>query len=288
MYAFLSITIIASKDLLSTINPFLMIFLRMGVCSLIFGVYVLARIPLMQLSYEYGYCILILGFFNVYIANIFQLIGLKYIDPVNASLWYNSTPFVIAFFAFLFYRTKISSLKLVSLCVGWIGFFPLIWQVQNEGMNFYIYGATFFLLSACSMAMSGLLLEKNQELSLYPMSLTNCLSMGIGALCTLIHYNFFYSTNSSLFLSPHNYMMLTLVIIATILCASLYIYFVRKHGALLVTLAGFSLPIFSIFFELLLGQKVAITPHIIISGILITLALYLFTRPTPAHGVVGQ
>lgn len=289
MYAFLSVTLILSKDLLTIINPFLMIFLRMGICSLLFGIYALAKIPLVQLSYEYGFCILVLGFFNVYIANVFQLIGLKYIDPINASLWYNSTPFVIAFFAFLFYRTKISSLKLLSLCLGWIGFFPLIWQVQHDSMNFYIYGATFFLLSACSMAISGLLLENNQELSLHSMSLTNCLSMGIGAICTLIHYYFFYGqTDALLFLTPHNYAMLIVVIGATALCASLYIYFVRKHGALLVTLAGFSLPIFSILFELLLGEKVTITPNIVVSGILITLALYLFTRPAPVPGIAGQ
>ena len=102
MYAFLAITFIVSKDLLNVINPFLMIFVRMSACSLIFGMYALAKVPLMRLSYRYSYCLLILGFFNVYAANIFQLIGLEYIDPINASLWYDRTPFVIALFDFLF------------------------------------------------------------------------------------------------------------------------------------------------------------------------------------------
>lgn len=282
MYAFLAITFIASKDLLSVINPFLMLFIRMGACSIIFGICILAKQSRdrYRLNIHYIFYLLILSFFNIYAANIFQLIGLQYIDPVNASLWYNSTPFVIALFDFLIYKTKISSLKALSLCIGWIGFFPLVWQAQQYNvLHFYLYGAILFLLSACAMALSGLLLEKNREISLYPINLTNSLSMGIGSVLALIHYIFFdQPIDYSLSLSLNNYTMLALVIGSTALCSTLYIYFVRKHNALLVTFAGFSLPLFSIFFEFVLGEKIDITFPMIISGILITLALYLFTR----------
>lgn len=275
MYAFLAITFIASKDLLAVIDPLLIIVIRMAACSILFSIYVLATTSIKKLSTAYLGSMFVLGFFNVYAANALQIAGLEYIDPVNASLWYNSTPFIIALLDFLVYRKKISTIKVFSLLLGWLAFVPLALG-QQISSPFYAYGVLCFLLSACSMAISGLMLEKHTIVGMYPPSLTNALSLAIGALFAFIHYHFLSCNAPTLSLSGYNYLMLMLVIFATIICASLYIYFVKKHSALLVTFAGFSLPLFSLFFELVLGKTVQITNAMIFSGILITIALFLF------------
>lgn len=254
-----------------------MIVLRMGACSIIFAIYTyLTASTFKKFSFSYLWAIFILGLFNVYGANVLQLMGLEYIDPINASLWYNSTPFVIALLDFFIYQTKISKLKIASLCLGWIGFLPLALANLNTN-NSYLYGAIFFLVSACAMGISALLLEKNNAICSYSMSLTNALSMGLGALFAFIHYRFLFCGNIYLNLSINQYFLLMLLIGATAICAGLYIYFVRKHSALLVTFAGFSLPIFSFIFELLIGNKVDVTINMVTSIIIISCALYLFT-----------
>ncbi len=276
MYAFLALTFIVSKDLLEVLDPILMIILRMGLCSIIFAIYLFFTTSINSLSLAYLRSVIILGFFNVYAANVLQIICLEYIDPINASLWYNSTPFIIALLNFLIYRTKITRIKVISLCLGWLAFVPLVLTGQHVSAS-YGYGAIYFLLSASAMAMSALLLEKNKSIASYPMSLTNVLSLAIGALFAWIHYSFFLHRNFVLHLSLYNYFVLTILIASTVICAGLYIYFVRKYSALLVTFAGFSLPIFSMLLELLLGKKVDISLAMVISITLITGALYLFT-----------
>jgi drug/metabolite transporter (DMT)-like permease len=278
MYAFLALTFIVSKDLLATIDPYLMIVIRMLGCSIIFGVYAFFSRAVKPLSRAYTVAFIVLGFFNVYAANTLQLIGLEYIDSVNASLWYNCIPFVIALLDYCVYKTRISKTKLAALFLGWFGFIPLIIGNTACAGN-YLYGALLFVLSACAMGVSALLMEKNKAINNYSLSFTNALSMVFGAFCAYVHYAFVQQAS---FVPWHvlndNIVMLALLIGATALCAGLYIYFVKKHSALLVTFAGFSLPLFSVIFELLLGRPVIISINMIISAVLITTALFLFKK----------
>ncbi len=276
MYAFLALTFIVSKDLLLTIDPYLMIVVRMLGCSLLFLTYAYYSGAVKALSKAYAVSIIILGFFNVYSANILQLIGLNYIDPVNASLWYNSIPFVIALLDYVLYKTRISKTKIISLILGWLGFLPLV--VGHASSTHYLYGAFLFVLSAIAMAISALLMEKNKAVDIYPLSFTNGLSMGVGGLFALMHYFFSCcSHDTAIAALRSHYGMLLVLIGSTAICASLYIYFVKKHSALLVTFAGFSLPLFSFLFEIILGNPVIISVNMIISAFMITAALFLFS-----------
>ena len=277
MYAFLALTFIVSKDLLATIDPYLMIVIRMLGCSIIFGVYALFSHAVKPFSCAYSIAFIVLGFFNVYAANTLQLIGLEYIDSVNASLWYNCIPFVIALLDYCVYKTRISKTKIVALFLGWFGFVPLIIG-QNACVGNYLYGALLFVSSACAMGLSALLMEKNKAVDAYPLSLTNALSMGFGSLCAYVHYALVHQSPIAWDVLSSNMFMLALLIGATAMCAGLYIYFVKKHSALLVTFAGFSLPLFSVIFELLLGRPVDISINMIISAVLITTALFLFQK----------
>jgi drug/metabolite transporter (DMT)-like permease len=277
MYALLALVFVLSKDLLPIFDPFLMVMVRMGICSIIFGMYGFFNFSWHTLTLHYIRAMIIVGFFNVYVANISQLIGLQYIDSVNASLWYNSTPFIIAFLAFIVYRTKVSTMKIAALSLGWFGFVPLA-LAEGSYNGYYLYGVFFFLLSALSMAMSALILEKNTSVGSYPLSVTNSLSMGLGTLITLGHYVLFHHEKPfHTSVAWRYYGLLALVIALTYVCAGLYTYLVRRKGALLVNFAGFSMPIFAFMFELILGKTIHITWSMVSATLLIVTALYLFS-----------
>jgi drug/metabolite transporter (DMT)-like permease len=280
MNAFAAFILVATKPLLPYVHPLLMISIRLlGASFLIFLYRFFSEKTSPPLSSSYITALLVIGILNSYSVNLLQLIGLSYIPTVHASLWYNSTPFVVALLNFMVYRVKISYRKLFAILLGWFGFIPLLWAIPPSSLSSYLYGAGCFLAAAVITGISSLILEKNKVIAYYPMSLTNALGMAIGGLSALAHYLIFSPHYQNLFaLGSTQQALLVLLIPATLISAVFYFYFIRKYGSLVVTFAGFSLPIFSALFEYLWTGNAQLNASLIFSTILISSALFLFTR----------
>lgn len=208
--------------------------------------------------------LLLLAVFNIYLTNVFEFWGLRYLTSFKTCFIYSLSPFLSALFSFFLFSEKLTFKKTVGLFIGILGFIPiLVTYSMNEeeaGSLFFFSWAELSVMMAAVCSVYGWIVLKQlvNEHKLSPLT-ANGVSMLVGGALALSHsmvvedWNPFPVTNMAIYLEC----TVLLIVISNMICYNLYGSLLKKYSATFVSFAGFTTPLFSALFGwLFLGEIV--------------------------------
>lgn len=213
--------------------------------------------------------IAILGILNIYLTNILEFWGLKYLTASKTCFIYSLSPFFAALFSYLHFKEKMTPRKWLGMLIGIIGIVPVLYiQSAAEASS-----GSFFNFSLAELAIVGAalfsvyswvllrMLVKNNNFS--PL-IANGASMLIGGFMALIH-SFFVDTWQPLPIVPGHAMpflggTFLMIFISNIIGYNLYGYLLKKYTATFMSFMGLLSPFFaSLSSWAILGETPSLT-----------------------------
>lgn len=223
-----------------------------------------------------------LGLFNIYLTNIFEFWGLKYLTSFKTCFIYSLSPFVSALLSYFMFSEIMTPKKWLGLLIGFSGFIPiLIAHTSDEdatGGLFFLSWAEISVMCAAVCGVYGwILLRKLVKEGGYSSFMANGLSMVIGGAAALTHSlaTEQWDPIPVTEVLPFMECALLLIIISNLIAYNLYGYLLRHFTATFLSFAGFITPLFSAFFGwLYLGEVV--TAPFYISAVIVFAGLFTF------------
>ena len=226
----------------------------------------------------------LLAIFNIYLTNVFEFWGLRYLTSFKTCFIYSLSPFLSALFSYFLFDERLNSKKWMGLSLGFLGFIPILMSQtsaeEQTGQFFFFSWAELAVMAAAASSVYGWILLKQlvNENGLSPLT-ANGMSMWIGGIMALGNSYFTESwnpvpvTNWEIFLEC----TFLLIIISNLICYNLYGSLLKRYSATFMSFAGFTTPLFSaIFGWLVLGEVV--TWPFYVSFLIVLLGLLLFDQ----------
>ncbi|CDZ79835.1 S-adenosylmethionine/S-adenosylhomocysteine transporter [Candidatus Rubidus massiliensis] len=223
-----------------------------------------------------------LALFNIYLTNIFEFWGLKYLTSFKTCFIYSLSPFLSALFSYFVLSEKLSFKKWIGLVVGFVGFFPILLshtQYEEEAGQFFLFSwaELAVILAAISSVYGWILLGQLIKKDNYTPFMANGWSMFFGGIGALIHSLCVEDWNpipvwdmDKFFLS-----VILLIIISNLICYNLYGWLLKKYSATFMSFSGFMTPLFAAFFGWLFLDEVLTFPFYV-STIVVFIGLFTF------------
>lgn len=233
---------------------------------------------------EHCWRVFFLALFAIYLTNVFEFWGLKYLTSFKTCFIYSLSPFASALLSYWMFNDKLSPKKWLGLFVGCIGFLPiLINETSTEESTGHIWFFSWAELAVVFAALFGvygwILLKQLVNDNGYSPFMANGLSMLIGGFMALFH-SFIVETWDPIpvtEISPFLDCMFLLILISNLICYNLYGYLLKKYSVTFISFAGFITPLFcALFGWLYLGEEVT-WPFYTSAGI-VFVGLYIFNQ----------
>lgn len=223
----------------------------------------------------------LLGIFAIYLTNIFEFWGLKYLTSFKTCFIYSLSPFLSALFSYVALNERMSLKKWMGLLIGFLGFIPILIsqtsQEEQTGLVWVFSWAELSVVIAAACSVYGwILLKQVVSENGYAPTMANGVSMVLGGCLALMHSALVEEweplpvTEYLPFLSS----AAILIIVSNLVCYNLYGYLLKKYSATFMSLAGFTTPLFTAFFGwIFLGEVVTwpfyVSFAIVLSGLLL-------------------
>lgn len=274
------------KETLKFAEPFFLVGFRMTCAGLLLLIYArfTKKFPkITSFKLKHARLLFNLIIFQIYLANVCEIWGLKYMSSAKACLMFSLSPFLAALIAFIVLNEKLNLKKWLGMLIGLIGLIPVIaTQTQQEFIsgNVYIFSyAELALLIAVIAGVYGWIVLKQilQELHYSPI-FANGISMFIGGILSLGHS--FFSGENWAPLPVNNLSMFLgysaiMAIISNLICYNLYGYLLKRFSATFMSFAGLVTPIFASLFGYVFLQE-TITWHFVVAMLLFSVGLFIF------------
>ena len=230
------------------------------------------------------YEICILAITNIYITNVLELWGLKYLTSFKTCFLYSLSPFLSALIAYLSWGEKLNRKKQIGLLVGFCGFLPMLVSTtsleQAVGEIWIFSWAELAVLGAVLFSVYGwIILKELIHTHKTDPLLANGWSMLLGGILALMHSAVFEGlypipvTNFPIFIKC----TLLLIVISNVIAYNLYGHLLKRFSPTFMSFAGLSTALFSAFFGwLFLDEKVTLVFFFSLS--VVFLGLFLFYR----------
>jgi drug/metabolite transporter (DMT)-like permease len=219
--------------------------------------------------------------FAMYLTNVFEFWGLKYLTSFKTCFIYSLSPFVSALLSYFMFAEKMNAKKWAGLLIGFLGFLPILFtQTSSEeqtGQFFFLSWAEIAVIIAAVASVYGwILLKQLVTVSGYTPFMANGLSMLMGGIMALTHSYIVEDWNPipvTEFL-PFFECAVMLIIISNLIAYNLYGFLLKRYSATFMSFAGFTTPLFTALFGwIFLGETVtwpfALSFVIVLSGLLI-------------------
>lgn len=225
-----------------------------------------------------------LAIFNIYLTNVFEFWGLKYLTSFKTCFIYSLSPFVSALFCYLIFSEKLTRKKWIGLLVGFAGFLPILMtHTASEGQtgSFFIFSwaeISVMIAAICSVYGWIVLRQLINENGMSPMN-ANGLSMMIGGILALSHsllvetWDPIPTTNIPIYLEC----ALALIVVSNLICYNLYGYLLKKYSATFISFAGLTTPLFTALFGWIFLGEIVTWPFYLSFGIVCS-GLFLFDQ----------
>ena len=225
-----------------------------------------------------------LAIFNIYLTNVFEFWGLKYLTSSKTCFIYSLSPFMSALLSYFMFREKLNFKKVLGLVVGFAGFIPILaYQTANEEItgNFFMFSRAeiaVMIAVLCSVYGWIVLRQLIRENNLSPLN-ANGLSMAIGGAVALVHsfavedWNPFPTTDGTIYLEC----TLALLVISNLAGYNLYGFLLKKYSATFISFAGLITPLFTALFGWIFLGEIVTWPFYA-SFIIVFLGLFLFDQ----------
>ena len=170
----------------------------------------------------------------VYLTNILELWGLKYLSAGKTCLLFSLSPFLTALFSYFEWGETLTKKKILGLILGFLGILPIIINSQNEAAHaefLYVSLAELAVLGAivCSVYGWVILRKLGNDLEM-SIPLANGYSMCIGGMLALIQSYFTESWSPSPVTewAPFLEGFFVLLIVSNLICYNLYGYLLKN------------------------------------------------------------
>lgn len=275
LYALFASVFTISKTALEYAQPFFLVGSRMLLAGvLILGYQFLTNRSAFVFKKKDFWRIFRLSLFCIYLTNVFEFWGLKYLTSFKTCFIYSLSPFVSALLSYCIFSERMNWKKWSGLIIGFIGFFPILLSQtsieETTGHLFFFSWAELAVMAAAVSAVYGwILLSQLVKENGYTPFMANGLSMCIGGLMALGHSFIVESWDPipvTEFL-PFFECTCLLILISNLICYNLYGFLLKRYSATFMSFAGFVTPFFTALFGwLLLGESVT-WPFYVSAGI---------------------
>jgi drug/metabolite transporter (DMT)-like permease len=256
LYALFASVFTISKVGLYYTEPFFFVGSRMVMAGvLMLGYQYFVKKETFNWSGAGALCLLKLSFFNIYLTNTCEFLGLKYLTSFKTCFFYSFSPFISALLSYLILSEKMTKKKWIGLIIGFIGLLPIILTQsgaeEKMGTLFYLSWPEIYVITAATASVYGWIMLRQliNEHKVSPM-MANGWSMLIGGTLALFHSYFVENWNPfpvTKFV-PFFECAIALMIISNLVCYNLYGYLLKRFTATFMSFAGFQTPLFSAFF----------------------------------------
>jgi drug/metabolite transporter (DMT)-like permease len=196
----------------------------------------------------------LLALFSIYLTNILEFWGLKHLTAAKTCFIYSLSPFFAALFSYIHFKEKMNGRKWIGLCIGFIGFFPvLLTQTGSEELFnavSFLSWPTLAVMGAALFAVYGWVLLRLvvKDSSLSPL-MANGTSMLLGGIFAFIH-SYFVDNWTPIPVSFENFGAffkgnLYMILVSNILCYNLYGFMLKRFTATFLSFVGLLSPIFA-------------------------------------------
>ena len=283
LYALFASVFTVAKGALEYASPFFLVGSRMIVAGVLMLGYAAWRRPSsLRLNRTTLARLFLLGFFNIYLTNILELWGLKYLTSFKTCFLYSLSPFLSALFSYLIIKETLSARKWVGLFVGFLGLWPMLaTQGQQELMAGTVLGfsgaevAVFF--AVISSVLGWIFLRQLVRDDACPPAVANGFSMVLGGFLALIQSAIFEPwtplpiTDYGIWIES----TLFLIVVSNLICYNLYGHLLKEFSPTFMAFAGLSTPLFTALFGWIFHSEV-VTPAFFLSLAVVFLGLLIF------------
>lgn len=285
LYALFATVFIIAKTGLEYSQPFFLVGSRMLLAGVILlGYQSFIKKETFSFNAQTWRRIFRLSIFNIYLTNVFEFWGLKYLTSFKTCFIYSLSPFLAALFSYILFGENMSDKKWRGLVVGFIGFIPiLLYQTASEGeagQFFILSWAELSVLVATICSVYGWIVLKQiiNDNQVSPLS-ANGMSMLIGGVFALCHSLVFETWNP---LPVSNFTIyfectLLLILISNLVCYNLYGVLLKRYSATFLSFAGLMTPLFTALFGWAFLGEVVTWPFYL-SYIIVFMGLLLFDQ----------
>lgn len=249
-----------------------------------------------QIKSQDVYLFFLLGLLNIYLTNVFEFWGLRYLTSFKTCFIYSLSPFISALFSYFLLNELMTTKKWIGMCVGVIGLLPILLMDNTaseelSGRFFYFNWAEIAVMAAAVCSVYGwILLRRLVSREGYTPFVANGVSMLIGGAMALVH-SFFVEDWNPLPVTdmlPFLEWTVFLMIVSNLMAYNLYGILLRRYTATFLSFAGFTTPLFAAFFGWYFRDE-AITWTFYVSIVTLFFGLFLFHQEElRQRGVVAQ
>jgi len=283
MYALFASCFTVAKEALFYADPFFIVGSRMFFSGLLMLGYVILRNPSSLSVPKTAFSrILLLGIFNIYLTNVLELWGLKYLTSFKTCFIYSLSPFIAAFVSYLLLGEILTKRKWLGLIIGFAGFIPILAQ-QNQaeeivGQIYFLSWAEISVLGAVFSTVLGWIFFKQLVThdKCSPI-VANGYSMLLGGLLATLHSLLCENWDP---IPVRNYSIwiqtgIFLTLVSNIICYNLYGHLLKRFSATFMSFAGLSTPIFTALFGWIFLDEIA-TVSFFVSLVIVFIGLLIF------------
>lgn len=165
LYALFASVFTVSKTALEYSAPFFLVGSRMAVAGLLLlGYQYFIKKTSFRFERSHLWNMVLLAIFGIYLTNVFEFWGLKYLTSFKTCFIYSLSPFIAALLAYYFLNERMTRRKWLGFSIGIAGFIPILMaQSQAEestGHLFFFSGAELAVVAAVVCSVYGWVLLK--------------------------------------------------------------------------------------------------------------------------------
>jgi drug/metabolite transporter (DMT)-like permease len=256
LYALFASVFTVAKGALEYASPFFLVGSRMTIAGVLMLGYAAIRTSgSLRLSRESVIRVMLLGFFNIYLTNVLELWGLKYLTSFKTCFIYSLSPFLSAILSYVILKDVLTLRKWAGLLIGFLGLWPILAnQSQHElstGTLWGLSGAEIAVVAAVVCSVLGwILLRQLVHSSNCSPVVANGYSMVFGGVLAILQsglvetWDPFPITNYTVWFES----TLFLILISNIVCYNLYGVLLKRFSPTFMAFAGLSTPLFTALF----------------------------------------
>jgi drug/metabolite transporter (DMT)-like permease len=256
LYALWASVFTVEKGALEYGAPFFLVGSRMIIAGVLMLGYAAIRTSRsLHLNRQSVIRVALLGFFNIYLTNVLELWGLKYLTSFKTCFIYSLSPFLSALLSYVILKEVMSLRKWAGLFIGFLGLWPILAnQSQHElatGSLLGLSGAEIGIVTAVVSSVLGWILLRQlvHDSNCSPV-VANGYSMVFGGILATIQSGLMETwdplpiTNYSVWLES----TLFLIVISNIVGYNLYGALLKRFSPTFIAFAGLSTPLFTALF----------------------------------------
>ena len=219
--------------------------------------------------------------FFSYLSYLLAVTTLDDLSSARFAFMFNLSPFITAIIAYFYLSQKLTKMEVASLCLGFIGFLPLVFVGTNSNISsaslLSIPGLQLFIATV-TYAYGWILVSKLVNSRGYsPFMVTGIafFSGGIAVLCTSFLFENWFALAPVTDIARFSSYLLIIILISEIIVSNVYAALLRRYSVTLLSFAGSLYPLFSALLGWFIFRE-RITYNFFISAAIVTLALFMF------------